>query len=72
MMLNEKGYELVYCEENGVNAFFVRGDIVAKHKLRSGNHYELYRPDRRRLKIASLEEQISHVKKWELVHTSSD
>lgn len=43
----EKGYELVYCDQNGVNAFFVRTDCNSGLRILSSK--EAYRPHKNRL-----------------------
>jgi hypothetical protein len=52
----ERGYALVGCESAGVNAFFVRRDLLGG-ELRALRPAEAFHPDRRRLRHASQEEQ---------------
>jgi hypothetical protein len=42
----DKGYSLVYCESVGVNAFFVRSDLLASGGLVEVGVTEAYRPPR--------------------------
>ena len=41
-----KGYTLVSCNISGVNAFFVRNDLVGNHFVDAGNVRALYQPPR--------------------------
>jgi hypothetical protein len=52
----ERGYALVGCESAGVNAFFVRKDLLGG-ALRALCPADAFHPDRRRLRHASQEEQ---------------
>lgn len=42
----QKGYQLVGCNLNGTNAFFVRRDKISSHFLVSGNLMDYYHPPR--------------------------
>ena len=58
-----KGYALVACESSGVNAFFVRNDLLKKD-LKKMDAVTAYYPDRNRSKLCSPKEQfdvISHL-----------
>lgn len=46
LLAQRKGYQLVYCESNGVNAFFVRGDLIKDHFKLPQAWEELYKPPR--------------------------
>jgi hypothetical protein len=45
-MLTGKGYELVGTDICGVNAFFVRRDLLAEHFVQVGDVGALYNPPR--------------------------
>jgi hypothetical protein len=59
-----KGYDLVGGDSNGVNAFFVRRDLVTAAGLQPVSPAQAYRPHRRRSRKKSQQEQyrsISHL-----------
>ena len=59
----EKNYSLVGCNTDGVNAFFVRNDLL-KGELRVVSASEAYYPMKKRLAVCSVEDQfkkISHL-----------
>ena len=60
-LAHDKGYRLVGCDSQGVNAFYVR-DEVAEGKIDSIPVQEAYYPMALRLKIATLSEQFEQIK----------
>ena len=71
-LANSKGYILVGCESNGLNAFFVRKEI-AQGKLFEVSIQEAYYVHARRSKIESTLEQFKRIKHldFDLVWTDS-
>jgi hypothetical protein len=65
-LANAKGYDLVGCNSDGVNAFFVRKDI-SKNFLQKMTSEDAYYPARKRNKVASLDEQFKLISKLPLV-----
>ena len=64
-LANSKGYILVGCESNGIDAFFVRKDI-AQGKLIEVSVKEAYYPQSRRLKIiGSTSKQFEQIKHFD-------
>lgn len=58
----KKGYTLVGCDSNGINAFFVRADCLTPH-LSELSHQAAYRPHKNRLERGySLEDQFRIIK----------
>jgi len=66
-LANSKGYILVGCNSDGVNAFFIRKD-VANGKLQEVSVQEAYYPHSGRLKIESTQEQFERIKHLDFVH----
>ena len=67
-MLREKGYQLVYCEITGVNAFYVKSEIVKAINLKVQNVSDAFYADQRRTQNFNLIEQISHVQQYPLIN----
>lgn len=65
ILLHERGYSLVGCSVSGVNAFFVRTDLVDEQRFCppfvSENHYE---PHRRLLRLGISTTYASHYGEW--------
>ena len=61
-----KGYDLVGCNGDGVNAFFVRNDIP-KNALKTISAEEAFYPSKKRNKQASIEEQFNTIASLPLV-----
>lgn len=61
-----KGYELVGTESHGVNAFFVRRDVLGG-RLRTLSAEEAYRPQKGRLAVATPDKQFSAIAHLEYV-----
>jgi hypothetical protein len=57
---DRKGYDLIGTDSFGVNAFFVRRD-VPKGRLEALEADEAYRPQRKRMKVATLEQQFAAI-----------
>jgi hypothetical protein len=57
----KKGYDLVCADCAGVNGFFVRKDIF-KHKLEALSAEDAFYPQRKRLKVATEEQQFDAIK----------
>lgn len=57
---DRKGYDLIGTDSSGVNAFFVRRD-VPRGRLEALEADEAYRPQRKRLKIATPEQQFAAI-----------
>ena len=55
-----KGYDLIGTDSLGVNAFFVRRD-VPKGRLEALGAEEAYRPQRKRMKVATVEQQFAAI-----------
>lgn len=63
----EKGYSLVGCDSNGVNAFFVRSDCLTKD-VNVLSPQEAFRPHKKRLERGfSIDEQYSIIKNLPLI-----
>ena len=62
----KKGYDLVCADSAGVNGFFVRKDVV-KHKLETLSAEEAFYPQRKRLKVATEEQQFDVIKHLDFV-----
>lgn len=56
-----KGYELIACESSGVNAFFVRADLITQN-LPTQKVIQAFYPDLRRKKFASDQQQFNELK----------
>lgn len=68
-LAKSKGYELIACESTGVNAFFVRADLLVPGLL-TQTAVEAFHPDARRSAIATQKQQIDELKKFSWVETS--
>ena len=68
-MLRKKGYRyrLVYCESNGVNAFFVKEGTISATDLATRTVANAFNEDWRRAKELSLSEQIGHLSEYPTV-----
>jgi len=64
-----KGYELVRCESSGVNAFFVKKELLTKD-LREVSVEDSYYPHSRRLKKESTAQQWERVKHLKWMHVA--
>lgn len=64
---NSKGYKLVGCESHGVNAFFVRADLIESSKIKELSFQEAFYPNRKRGRKMSIEEQMNKIKELELI-----
>lgn len=62
----KKGYDLVCADCAGVNGFFVRKDI-AKHKLEALSAEDAFYPQKKRLKVATEEQQFDAIKHLDFV-----
>lgn len=69
-LAKSKGYELIACESTGVNAFFVRADLLSPG-LPVQTAAEAYYPDVRRAAIASQQQQMDELKPFPWVDTST-
>lgn len=61
---NTKGYRLVCCDSNGVNAFFVRSDIPSEELVELRAH-EAYFPEKKRSRTHSTAEQYELIRELE-------
>jgi hypothetical protein len=68
-LAKSKGYKLIACESTGVNAFFVRADLLVPG-LPAQTAVEAFYPDARRAAIASLQQQIDDLKQFPWVEAS--
>jgi len=59
-LANIKGYSLVCCDSLGVNAFFVRNDLL-NEKIKEADVQECYYSHKRRDDICSLQEQYNQI-----------
>lgn len=64
-----KGYELIACESTGVNAFFVRTDLLTP-SLPVQTAAEAFYPDVRRAALVSPQQQMNELKQFPWVETS--
>ncbi len=62
----KKGYDLVCADCAGVNGFFVRKDI-ARHKLETLSAEDAFYPQKKRLKVATQEQQFDAIKHLDFV-----
>ena len=62
----KRGYSLICCDSNGVNAFFIRNDLINTH-FRKLNSKEAYYPHFQRIDKMSVEEQYKLIENMEYV-----
>ncbi len=69
-LAKSKGYELIACESTGVNAFFVRSDLLVPG-LPTQTAVEAFYPDARRAAIATQQQQIEELRQFPWVDVPS-
>ena len=67
-LMRTKGYQLIYCESSGVNAFYLRNDIGQKYQIPIKSIEEAFYPDISRTKGTTVCEQLAHLKAYELIN----
>lgn len=66
-LMQRKGYKLVYCETSGVNAFYVRSDLLKEGILLGKDLNNAFYGDKVRLANYTQHEQVQHLLSYSLV-----
>ncbi len=64
---HKKGYTLVCCDSNGVNAFFIQGNLMEGSGFKDCKATEIFQPLKKRNKIMSTENQFKLIENLKVV-----